>query len=159
MVLGEQLLREVDDGAGDALGRVRPGLRPDPQRGHEDAPEGLQGEGVLARLAGLRAGQRGDRDDDPRRGVDEQFGHPRFSAGELAGGVDIVGLDGPEVAEGADGRGRGHRGEWRGVGHVGSSTYGPPLIVAASNLMLGVLPCGQSPAPTEEGSPPCDGQR
>ncbi|MEU7363818.1 hypothetical protein, partial [Streptomyces olivaceoviridis] len=30
MVLGEELLREVDDGAGDALGRVRPGLRPDP---------------------------------------------------------------------------------------------------------------------------------
>jgi hypothetical protein len=33
VVLGEELLREVDDGAGDALRRVRPGLRPDPQRG------------------------------------------------------------------------------------------------------------------------------
>jgi hypothetical protein len=92
------------------------------RRGHEDAPEGLQGAGVLARLARAGVGQRGDRDDDPRRDVDEQLGHPRFGAGELAGGVDVVGLDGPEVAEGADGRVRGHRGERRGVGHVGSST-------------------------------------
>jgi hypothetical protein len=30
---------EVDDGAGDALRRVRPGLRPGPQGGHEDALE------------------------------------------------------------------------------------------------------------------------
>ncbi|MEW2516391.1 hypothetical protein [Streptomyces sp. NPDC046870] len=122
VVLREELLREVDDGAGDALRRVRSGLRPDPQRGHEDAPQGLQGEGVRARLACGRAGQRGDRDDDPRRDVDEQFGHPRFGAGELAGGTGVVGLDGPEVAEGADGRVRGHRCERRGVGHVGSST-------------------------------------
>jgi hypothetical protein len=42
--------------------------------------------------------QRGDRDDDPRRDVDEQCGHPWFGAGELARGVDVVGLDGPEVA-------------------------------------------------------------
>ncbi|MEU6603387.1 MFS transporter [Streptomyces flaveolus] len=63
---------------------------------------------------------------DPRRGVDEQFGHPRFGAGELAGGVDVVGLAGPEVADAADGLVRGHRGERSGVGHVGSSTYGPP---------------------------------
>ncbi|CAL9677518.1 hypothetical protein SUDANB1_08195 [Streptomyces sp. enrichment culture] len=82
--------------AGDALRRVRPGLRPDLQRGHKDAPQGLQGEGVLAWLARVRAGQRGDRDDDLRRDVDEQLGHPRLRAGELAGGVDVVGLDGPE---------------------------------------------------------------
>ncbi|WP_186785330.1 hypothetical protein [Streptomyces misionensis] len=65
VVVGEELRGEVDDGAGDALHRVRPGPRPVPQRGHEDAPQGLQGEGVLARLARVRAGQRGDRDDDP----------------------------------------------------------------------------------------------
>ncbi|MFI8308463.1 hypothetical protein ACIF80_34710 [Streptomyces sp. NPDC085927] len=122
VVLGEELQGEVDDGAGDAFRRVRPGLRPGPQRGHEDAPEGLQSEGVRARLARFRAGQRGDGDDDPFDDVDEQLGHPRLAAGELAGGVDVVGLHGPEVAERADGRVRGHRGERHvGGGHDGSS--------------------------------------
>ncbi|MFJ8187930.1 hypothetical protein [Streptomyces sp. NPDC096105] len=107
---------------GDALRRVRPGLRPDPQRGHEDAPEGLQGEDVLARLAGPGAGQRGDRDDDPGGDVGEQFRHPRLGAGELVGGTGVVGLDSPEVAEGTDGRVRGHRGERCGVAHDGSTT-------------------------------------
>ncbi|QXE38785.1 hypothetical protein KQY30_35890 [Streptomyces sp. GMY02] len=103
VVLSEELRGEVDDRAGDALRRVRPGLRPDPQGGHEDAPQGLQGEGVLARLTRVRAGRRGDRDDDPGGDVDEQLGNPRLRAGELASGAAVVGLDGPEVVEGADG--------------------------------------------------------
>ncbi|MEU5714086.1 MULTISPECIES: hypothetical protein [Streptomyces] len=154
VVLGEELLREVDDGAGDALRRVRSGLRPGSQRGHEDPPEGLQGEGVRARLAGLRAGQRGDRYDDAFGDVDEQLGHPRCNTGELVGGVDVVGLGGPEVAEGADGLVRSHRGERRGVGHVGSSRTGRPADRGGSEPMLGSRPCGQSPAPTGENSPP-----
>jgi len=64
------------------------------RRGHEDASEGLQGAGVRARLAGLRTGQHGDRDDDGLGDVDERLGHPRFDAGELAGGTGVVGLDG-----------------------------------------------------------------
>ncbi|WP_240496246.1 hypothetical protein [Streptomyces torulosus] len=46
----------------------------------------------------------GDRDDDAFGDVDEQLGHPRFGAGEFTGGVEIVGLDDPEVVEGTDGR-------------------------------------------------------
>ncbi|WP_186319322.1 hypothetical protein [Streptomyces sp. SAJ15] len=95
VVLGEELRGEVDDRASDALRRIRPGMGPDPQRGHEDASEDLQGEGVLERLARVRAGQCGDRDDDARRDVDEQLGHPWLGASELAGGIDVVGLDSP----------------------------------------------------------------
>ncbi|MEV0281304.1 hypothetical protein AB0I22_33650 [Streptomyces sp. NPDC050610] len=82
---------------------------------------GFQGEGVRARFARVRAGQRGDGDDYPRGDVDEQLGHPRLGAGELAGGFDVVGLDGAEVAERADRCVRRHRGERHGGGgSVGS---------------------------------------
>jgi hypothetical protein len=50
----------------------------------------------------------------------------RFGAGEFAGGTGVVGLDGPEVVEGADGCVRGHRGERCGVGYVGSLRTGRP---------------------------------
>ncbi|MFG2988009.1 hypothetical protein ACGFZK_01625 [Streptomyces sp. NPDC048257] len=56
------------------------------------------------RLARLRAGQGGGGDDDPPDGFDEQLGHPRLGAGEPAGGFEVTGLDGPEVAERADRR-------------------------------------------------------
>jgi hypothetical protein len=63
------------------------GFTRDPLSGSvTDASESLQGEGVRARLARLRAGQRGDGDDDPFGDVDEQLGHPRLAAGEIAGG-------------------------------------------------------------------------
>ncbi|WP_406351354.1 hypothetical protein OHB56_02455 [Streptomyces sp. NBC_01635] len=91
---------------------------------HEPGPGRLGG---LARLVRLGAGQRGDGNDDPLGDVDEQLGHPRFSAGELAGEVHIVGLDVPEVAEDADGRVGVIGGEQHGgVGHVDSSRTGRP---------------------------------
>ncbi|MEU8773617.1 hypothetical protein [Streptomyces sp. NPDC048606] len=39
---------------------------------------------------------------DPLDDVDAQLGRPRLGAGELPGCFDVTGLDGPEVAEGAD---------------------------------------------------------
>jgi hypothetical protein len=113
VILGEDLFGEADDGMGDALRCVRPGLRPVVQSGHEDASDGLQGEGVVARLR-VDAAQRSDRDDDPLGDVHEQRGHRRFGGEELSGGMGVAGLDRPEVVEGADHRVRGHRGERRG---------------------------------------------
>ncbi|MEV6742379.1 hypothetical protein AB0N14_38110 [Streptomyces sp. NPDC051104] len=84
-VLGEELRDEGDNCAGEALCCVRPVLRPGAQGGDEDAPERLQGEGVLARLARAGVGQRGDGDDDSFGDVDEQRGYLRLGAGELCG--------------------------------------------------------------------------
>ncbi|MFF4764249.1 hypothetical protein [Streptomyces sp. NPDC001292] len=97
------------------------------QGGHEDASDGLQGEGVVARIR-VDAAQRGDRDDDPLGDVHEQRGHPRFVGEELAGGLGVAGLDRPEVFEGAEHRVRGHRGERHSgvLKHRPLPTYGPP---------------------------------
>jgi hypothetical protein len=114
-------------GVCDALRRVRSGLLPGAQGVQEDASERLQGEGVIARLARVRAGQRGERDDDPFGEVHEQRGHPRFGGHELGGGFGVAGLRRPEVVESAHHRVRGHRGERRsggGFGHDGSSRTG-----------------------------------
>ncbi|MER7569430.1 hypothetical protein ABTZ93_42110 [Streptomyces sp. NPDC097941] len=89
--LGEDLPGEADDGLGDALRRVRPGLRPVEQGGHEDPSDGLQGEGVVARLR-VDATQRGDRGDDPVGDLYEQRGHCRVG-GELGSGLGVAGLD------------------------------------------------------------------
>ncbi|WP_371583904.1 hypothetical protein [Streptomyces sp. NBC_01314] len=72
VVLGEDLFGEADDGLGGALRCVRPGLCP-VVGGHEDASDGLQGEGAVARLR-IGAAQRGDRDDDLLGDFHEQRG-------------------------------------------------------------------------------------
>jgi hypothetical protein len=59
--------------------------------GRTAAAGGFPGRGAPA-LTALR-------DDDPRRDVDEQLGHPRCNGGELAGGTGVVGLDGTEVVK------------------------------------------------------------
>ncbi|MEW2577796.1 hypothetical protein [Streptomyces syringium] len=69
---------------GEVPGLAWPGLRPGSRSGDEDAPECLPGEGVRARLARVRARQRGDRDDDPFGNV-EDLRYPQLGADELAG--------------------------------------------------------------------------
>lgn len=148
VVLSEELFDEDDDGSGDALRRFRPGLRSDFQGSHQAAAEGFQGEDVLARFAPV-PGQRGDGDDDPRRGVDEQLRHPQLGGGEPAGGFGVVGVDRAEVAEHAD----------RGCGVIGASgtvtvssdmtaplCSGRPVGRGGLEDPLGPTPCGQSPA-------------
>ncbi len=127
LFLGEDLPDEGDDRAGDAFHRVRIGLRPAAQGGHEDPADGLQGEGVVARIR-VDAPQGGDRNDDALRGIREQFGHPRIGACEPGGCFGVAGLHGPQVAEGAEHSVRRHRGERRGgvLEHGRLLTYGSP---------------------------------
>ncbi|MYV70255.1 hypothetical protein GT043_34385 [Streptomyces sp. SID2131] len=64
VVLHEQPHDEVQGGVGEGHGRVRTGLGPGAQGGHEDAAESVEDEGVVARLRRAFA-DRGDGDDDP----------------------------------------------------------------------------------------------
>ncbi|MFD8220839.1 hypothetical protein ACFV2U_46060 [Streptomyces sp. NPDC059697] len=124
VVLGEDLRGEADDGAGDGIRRVCPGVRaPDAQGVQEDGPEFLQGERAHARHAVLCGDQRGDRDDDAVGDVYEQGGHLRLLCRELDCGVDVAGLHCPEVVEGADDRVRSHRSERRGYGGLGHGQH------------------------------------
>ncbi|MFG3137107.1 hypothetical protein ACGFZA_12900 [Streptomyces sp. NPDC048211] len=47
---------------------------------------------------------RSDRNGDALHGIREQFRHPQIGVGELGGCFDVVGLYGPQVAEGAEHR-------------------------------------------------------
>ncbi|MFC8494788.1 hypothetical protein ACFUJU_29135 [Streptomyces sp. NPDC057235] len=134
--VGEDVRDEVDDCAGDAFRSARPGLhRPVAQGGHEDPPDGLQGEGVVAQVR-VEIAQGGDRDDDPLGDVDEHRRHLWMGVGERGSRFGITGLNGPEVPEGADchlrcqrnERHAGNREQRRVLNHDHGQllTYGPP---------------------------------
>ncbi|MFC7924523.1 hypothetical protein [Streptomyces cinereoruber] len=118
VVLDEQLRDEVQGGACEGLGGVRAGRGPGAQSGHEDPAEGVEDEGVVARLRHAFA-DRGDGDDDPLGDVHDQLGHPRLGGHELAGELAVVDADRPQVIEDVHHRLRSHRDEWRSGGVLG----------------------------------------
>ncbi|MFF5639740.1 hypothetical protein [Streptomyces sp. NPDC012825] len=128
VVLDEQPRDEVQSGEGEGFGGVRAGRGPGAQGGHEDAAEGVEGEGVVARFRREFA-DRGDGDDDPLDDVHDQLGHLRFGGRELVGELGVVDADRPQVVEDVHHRLRGHRDERYGsgvLGHLRLLDSGPP---------------------------------
>lgn len=146
LFLGEDLPDEVDDRVSDFFQSIRPGLRrPIAQGGHEDSPDGLQGEGVVTgsgstphrtvtgttiRLAMSTSSQciRGSALENPAASVSR----PPRPGGSRTHRSPRPALSGSGTRWGS---------ETRMAPHV----WAVPLIAAASEPMLGPRACGQSP--------------